>query len=149
MMLYVYEFELVKDGKHIAAFPYDFDGGTQGIDLAEVSEMAADWLRSEIEYRLMGNEEIPEATLGHEPEREGGRVVIVAVDVSLDSVKTVSASKAAEMLGVSNGRVSQMLKDQSLAGYRKGRDTFVTIDSITARLAESPKAGRPKKAAMA
>ena len=37
-MLHVYEFEVFKgqDG-WLLAFPFDFDGGTQGADLAEVS----------------------------------------------------------------------------------------------------------------
>lgn len=143
-MLYVYEFELCESEGMVVAFPFDFLGGTQGSDLAEASEMAADWLKTELEYRLMGGEDIPEATLGHDPERDGGRILLVAVDASLDTVKAVTATKAAEMLGVSRPRISQMLKAQKLIGYRKGRDTFVTVDSVNARLAESPKSGRPK-----
>lgn len=142
-MLYVYEFELFESEGWTIAFPFDFDGGTQGKDLRQAAEMAADWLKTEIEYRLMDGEDIPEATLGHEPER-GGRVLLVAVEASLDTVESVTATEAASMLGVSRPRISQMIKACQLQAFKKGRDTLVTVDSINARLAERPKAGRPK-----
>ena len=84
-MLHVYEFEVFKgqDG-WLLAFPFDFDGGTQGADLAEVSAMAADWLKLEIEFRLMDGRDIPEATFGHEPTHEDGRILLVAVEASFD-----------------------------------------------------------------
>lgn len=146
-MLYVYEFELFKEEDGwILAFPFDFNGGTQGADVAEATEMAADWLKLEIEHRLMNGEDIPEATLGHEPLREGGRILLVAIEASLDTVPAVTASEAAELLGVSRARVSQMLKAGLLKGFRKGRDSFITRYSVDARLREKPKAGRPKKA---
>lgn len=147
-MLSVYEFELFEDEGFTLAFPFDMEGGTQGRDMKEASEMAADWLKGEMEHRMMAGEPIPEATFGNEP-RRGGRVAIVAVDANLDSVETVTASGAAEMLGVSRPRVSQMLASGLLEGYRKGRSAFVTLDSVKARLAESPKAGRPRKATTA
>lgn len=147
-MLAVYEFELFEDEGFVLAFPFDFDGGTQGGDIKEASEMAADWLKGELEHRMMAGAPWPEATFGNDPEH-GGRIAIVAVDADLDSVETVAASDAAEMLGVSRARVSQMLSGGLLTGYRKGRATFVTLDSVKARLAEHPKAGRPRKAATA
>ena len=146
-MLHVYEFELFEDEGLILAFPFDFDGGTQGSTIAEATEMAADWLKLEIEHRLMNGEVVPEATLGHEPMREGGRILLVAVEASLDTVPAVTASEAAELLGVSRARVSQMLKTGQLKGFRRGRDSFITRYSVDARLREKPKAGRPKKSA--
>lgn len=144
-MLAVYEFELFEDDGFVLACPFDFDGGTQGEDIKEASEMAADWLKGEIEHRMMSGGDIPEATFGNDPQH-GGRVAIVAVSADLDSIETVAASDAAEMLGVSRPRVSQMLASGMLEGYRKGRATFVTLDSIKARLSENPRAGRPRKA---
>jgi len=143
-MLYVYEFEIVRGEKYLLALPFDFDGGTQGEDEREVSEMAADWLKAELEHRLMNNISIPKAILGHLP-REQGRILVVAVEASLDTIDAVSAAEAADMLGVTRGRVSQMCKSSLLDWYRKGRDVLVTLDSIHARLADTPKVGRPKK----
>lgn len=143
-MLYVFEFELVESEGWFVAIPFDFDGATQGASLAEASEMAADWLKTEIEYRLMNGEAVPEATLGNDP-RRGGRVLLVAVDVSLDAIEKVSAKDAALLLGVTRSRVSQMTRDGLLTSFRVGRDVYVTLDSIKARIAEKPKAGRPRK----
>lgn len=143
-MLGVYEFELVNDGELIAVLPFDFEGATQGADYAEAVEMAADWLKTELEHRVMMGEVLPEPTLGNEP-RHGGRVLLVAVEVNLDNVETVSAKDAADLLGVGRPRVSQMIKEGQLIGFKKGRDMHVTLDSIKARIAEKPKAGRPKK----
>lgn len=143
-MLYVHEFEVFEEDGVLVALPFDFDGGTQGEDTREVAEMATDWLKTEIEQRLIAGEEVPTETLGHEPSREGARVMIVAVDATLDTVDAVSASEAAGMLGVSNGRVSQMVKTRQLQGFKRGRDAYITRASIEQRLLESPRAGRPK-----
>lgn len=142
-MFAVYEFEFFEDEGLVLAFPFDLDGGTQGADVREASEMAADWLKGDIEHRLMYGVEIPEPTFGHEPQH-GGRVGVVAVEADLDSVQTVAATDAAAMLGVSRARVSQMLSSGLLVGYRKGRTTLVTLESVKARLSEAPKAGRPR-----
>lgn len=143
-MLYVYEFEVFREDGMLVAVPFDFDGGTQGRDTREIAEMAADWLKTEIEQRIMGGEPIPKETLGHEPSRDGARIMVVAVDAGLDTVDAVSAAEAAEMLGVSNGRISQMVKANQLQGFKRGRDAFVTRTSVEQRMSESPKAGRPK-----
>ena len=78
-MLHVYEFEVFEDEGVMIALPFDMDGGTQGADFAEACEMAADWLKTEMEHRAMHGLEFPEAAFGNEP-REEGRTVIVAVD---------------------------------------------------------------------
>jgi len=143
-MLYIYEFEVCQSEKYLVAVPFDFEGATQGKDEKEVVEMAADWLRLEIEHRLMNNQEIPEGTFGNSPQI-GGHILIVAIEASLDTIDAVQAYKAADMLKVSRGRVSQMISAGLLKGFRKGRDAFITVDSIDARLKDSPKAGRPKQ----
>ena len=43
------------------------------------------------------------------------------------------------MLGVTKGRVSQMVKANQLEAFRDGGTVWVTLDSIEARLAEKPK----------
>ncbi len=144
-MIFLCEFEVFKDedGFYLA-LPFGLEGGTQGLDYREACEMAVDWLECEAEGRLLAGEPIPELPIGNEPQN-GGKVILIGIDAKLENLNTVSASKAAEMLGVSRGRVSQMLANQQLLGYREGRDTFITLDSINARLEESPKAGRPRK----
>ena len=144
-MFHVYEFEVFEDEGSYLAVPFDLQGGTQGETLAEACEMAADWLRTECEFRAMRDEGFPAATFGNVP-RHGGRILLVGVDAGCDTVRKVTASEAARRLGVSPGRVTQMIAANQLEAFREGRRTWVTIDSIEARLAESHPAGRPRLA---
>lgn len=144
-MLHVYEFEIIEEAGLFVALPYDFDGGTQGATFADACEMAAEWLQVECEYRAIHDEPFPKQTFGNEP-KNGGKVVIVAVNADKDTVRKVNASRAAEILGVTKGRISQMVKANQLEAFRDGGTVWVTLDSIEARLAEKPKAGRPAKA---
>ena len=130
------------------AFPFDMEGGTQGETLEETCRMAADWLQTEMEYRAMNDEEIAKATFGNKPVHSG-QTLIVSVNAGKETVEKVSASDAARMLGVSLGRVTQMISAGLLQAFKDGHKTWVTVDSINARLDSAPKAGRPKKAAMA
>lgn len=72
-MLHVYEFEVFEDEGAMVVLPFDMDGGTQGADFAEAYEMAADWLKTEMEHRAMRGLPFPEATFGNEPREGGGR----------------------------------------------------------------------------
>lgn len=141
-MFAVYEFEFFTEDGWVVALPFGMDGGTQGTDEADAARMAADWLRGEIEHSLMTDTPMPTPTFGNLPEH-GGRIGIVAVDASLASIDSVSAAEAARLLGVTQGRISQMLASGQLEGYHVGRAAFITRASIEARIAESPKAGRP------
>ncbi|MDR1088763.1 MAG: helix-turn-helix domain-containing protein [Coriobacteriales bacterium] len=143
--MYIYEFEFFEDNGMMAAFPFGLDNhATQGIDLADAIAMAADLVKGLAEDSLLNGHELPEATFGHEPEH-GGKVFTIAVSASLDDVETMTASHAAEVLGVSRGRVSNMLRDGVLEGFRKGRDSFVTRASVEQRLKSRIRPGRPSK----
>ena len=69
----------------------------------------------------------------------------MGVEASRETVRKVPASEAARRLGVSPSRVTQMLAAGRLEGWREGRRTWVTLDSVEARLAEHPSTGRPRK----
>ena len=146
-MLHIYEFEVFEDEGMMLALPYDMDGGTQGGDFREVCENAADWLQLEMEHRAMHGELYPEATFGNEPQH-GGRNVVVAVNAGIDTVPKVLPSEAARMLGVTPGRVTQMISAGQLETVEDAGRTWVTIYSIEVRKAEQPRAGRPRKNAV-
>ena len=148
-MLHVYEFEVFDgDDGMLLAFPYDMEGGTQGEDFKEVCEMAADWLQAEMEHRAMHGLDFPEATFGNEP-KNGGRNIIVAVSADVGTVAKVLPSEAARILGVTPGRVTQMVAAGQLEAFEDAGRTWVTVASVEARIAEAPKAGRPRKATTA
>ncbi|WP_289636466.1 DNA-binding protein [uncultured Adlercreutzia sp.] len=144
-MLHVYEFEVFEgESGALLAFPYDMEGGTQGADFADACESAADWLKTEMEHRAMHGLPFPEPTFGNEP-GNGGRTVIVAVDAGKDTVPRMTAAAAARELGVTPGRVSQMVKAGQLETFEHEGRTWVTRGSVEARKEESPAAGRPRK----
>ena len=64
----------------------------------------------------------------------------------LSDVPVVTASAAAEMLGVSTARVAQLCRDGSLNSWRVGSARMVSRDSIGRRFIAKPGAGRPHRA---
>ena len=139
-MVYIYEFEVFKGEKFLLAFPYDMDGGTQGVDFKEVCEMAVDWLQMEVEHCLMHDLPMPEATFGNKPKHEDGQNIIVAVQVEKENIPRYTFAEAARQLGVTRGRVSQMVDACLLETFELHGRKWVTKYSVEARLA-----GRPRK----
>lgn len=70
----------------------------------------------------------------------------MAVSRELGDIPAVTAADAARMLGVSSARVSQLIGAGLLDSWRDGTKRMVSRASIEARLADSPKAGRPREA---
>ena len=148
MAMYVYEMEFfpIASGGFVV-YPCDeaLGGATSGDDFADAVEYAADWLRMTLEGYLMRGDSVPKAEFGHIPQQPGGRIVVLAVEASLDLIPAVTAAEAARMLGVSTARVAQMCSARRLESWKEGSRRMVTLDSINARLAECPQAGRPRK----
>ncbi len=144
--MYICEFEFVQDGDSILCWPF-FPGrtdGTQGEDFDDAVEMSADWLRGiALDYLMSGNI-VPKPTLGNAPQR-GGKILTIAVEASLSHVPAVTAAEAAELLGVSTARITQLAKAGALDSWKVGRTRMVSQDSVQLRLAEKRKAGRPRK----
>ena len=143
-MVHTYEFELYPTGGSLSAMPFDFEGEVKGRSRAEVSRKAVSLLRREIEQRLMHNSPMPKATFGNAPSHDGGIVLIASIDASVDAIDTITASEAAEKLGVSRARISQMVKAGILEGYTKGNASFITCESVQRRLNSKPRPGRPR-----
>lgn len=143
-MFFMAEFELFESEGTILALPFGLEGGTEAPTFEEAAAMAADWLRGEVEHWLMAGACPPSPTLRNEPLR-GGSVCLIGVSSSLEAIDTMTASEAAQALGVSRPRISQMIKSGRLEGFTKGHATFVTVASVRARLAAHPRAGRPRR----
>lgn len=143
-MQYTYEFEMWRGEGGWCIAPFGLPGATQGNDVEDACESAADLLRETIRDYIFRNEKPPAPTFDNEPEHGGVRVV-VSVDASLNGVEKVSAAQAAELLGVSRSRITHMISSGLLDGWKEGRNSWVTKASVDARLAAPVKAGRPKK----
>lgn len=148
IMIYIREFEFFEDEGMIVAVPFGLEGATCGSDLQDAAQMASDWLKSTIEYELIRGEHPMSGTLGNAPQN-GGKVIAIAVDCDLSRVDAVTAADAARILGVSSARVAQMCKQGLLTSWKDGSRRMVLRESVKARLADAPKAGRPSKALQA
>lgn len=144
MITRAYEFEIIKDRGFYVALPYDLEGATQGEDWDDLCIMITDWLRINLEHFDMHGIEAPKPTYGNKP-RYGGKNMLVLVSAGRETVPKMSAKEAAEKLGISPSRVSQLVNGNLLDGWREGRNVWVTIGSVEARLEEHPHAGRPRK----
>lgn len=145
-MQYTYEFEMWRGEGQWCIAPFGFDGATQGEDVSDACESAADWLRETILDCMMDGRALPAPKFNNRLQHDGVRVV-VSVDVSLDQVARMSAAEAARELGLSRPRITAMVNSGKLDGWREGRNLWVTRASVEARKAEAPKAGRPKRVA--
>lgn len=137
-------FEFVDKGERVVAFPVGLGGGTEGYDMEDAVRMAADWLRETALSYMVDDDEWPDLPLTTEPQR-GGRMAILAVEVSLDDLPAVTAAEASRMLGVSTARVAQLCRDGLLDSWKDGRTRMVSLESVETRLAEERKAGRPRR----
>lgn len=152
MARYLYEVVLIPDddGSGFVVSAPDMGGCiTQGDTVEEAIEMAADALTTSIAALLKYNDPVPTPTFGHRAPK-GGKVVAISFEADASYIiDAVSPAEAAEMLGVTRGRVSQMIKSGQLTASRGENATYVDRASIQERLTVSPKSGRPRKVAVA
>ena len=110
--------------------------------------MAADAARTYVASLMAHGDPVPSPT-AREVE---GRALMVFFEADSSYIvrgETVSAAEAARMLDVTPGRVTHMLDSGILQGYRRGRRTYVTVESIGKRMESNPGSGRPRAAARA
>lgn len=114
----------------------------QGDTFNEAVESIADGLETHLAAMLEYAMDIPEPT---KVEASDGDVVYVAVEPDEYTLKepSATASEASRMLGVTPGRVSQLIKAGRLKAKRNVGETLVTVDSIERYAAGSRAAGRP------
>ncbi len=144
-MFVIYEFELFKGEEFYIAAPFDFGGGaTQGKTLREVEQNAADWLKTSLDGYVIHEKSFPEPTYGNKPQH-GGTILLVGIETGKEFIRRMSAADAARALGVTRGRVTQLIKAGLLDTFELNGRTWVTTDSVEARLADPPRIGRPRK----
>lgn len=131
-MLYLYEVEIFKDGDFYIAVPFDFDGATEGFSKLDCLEMASDLLTTEIQDQLMHGKELAEPTVDNEPQY-GGKIYSLVIDTSLSSIPRMLKAEAARELGISQGRVSQLIKAGKLETFLYQGKEYVTKASVDAR----------------
>ena len=150
MKTYVFQALVTRgeDGAYDVTFPSLPGCLTFGDTLAEAGEQAVDAAKTYVASLLKNGDEVPDSQFI--VAADGEVPMVVAFQADSDYIvegETVSAAEAARRLAVSPGRITHMLDAGILTGYRKGRRTYVTTDSISRRLNTEPKPGRPRKTA--
>ena len=146
-----FTYEAVFERRYDGAFDVDFPDipgcSTFGDDLDDAVEMAAEVLQSFLSMMLSEDVEPPALVVRHiDDEARGAFSVLVSVDVDPDDAVPVrTTTEAAEMLGVSTGRVRQMIRAGILERRKEGRDNLITLESIERRLDNPRHSGRPRK----
>lgn len=112
----------------------------------EAIEMGIDAMKTYIAALMACGDPIPEARFGLE--RPEGLPVVLCVETDESYIvegDVVSAAQAARDLDISPSRVTHMIRDGILVGYRQGRRTYVTKESIRRRKESPGHAGRPRQ----
>lgn len=141
-MNYTYDAIIEKDGGgYSVAFPQLPEAVTFGKTRQEACKNAAEILTLILAERIEEGGEIP-------PQKRVAEVVSVNVDVSgkdIQQSKCYTVEQAAEELGISAGRVSQLANAGKLQAVKFGKKRMVTIASVNERKLNPPAANRPRK----
>lgn len=118
----------------------------QGEDYIGAIESISDGIETHLAALAECGKPIPKATV---VSADDGDVVYVYANTDGPKlgVPTISAAEAARRLGVTKGRVSQLISEGRLVAERSAAGTQVTVDSVEAYAAGNRAPGRPKKSA--
>lgn len=151
MGTYLYEVILTpgEDGGFDVSVPCLPGCFTYGDSRMEAISQAADAMKTYVASLLHHGEAVPASTPVQAPSgSESVAVFFETDDTYVVPGERMSAAEASRVLGVSPGRVTHMIESGVLDGYREGRRTWVTKESVERRLADSPRPGRPRKDAL-
>ena len=119
---------------------------TCGDNYRDAVFMAADAMKTWIAAALSEKRTLPSYEKAEAPEGcERVSLFVETEESYIVDAPVISAAQAARELGVSAGRITHMIDAGILDGYRNGRRTFVTVESVNARKIADPKPGRPKR----
>jgi predicted RNase H-like HicB family nuclease len=136
-----------EDGQYSVKFP-DFEGGTCGDGFDNAIEMAADFLWLNVSWKLDKGQPLPTAKFGRKVSN-GQRAVPVSLKFNDGAVNEewawIPAATAAELLGITTGRVRVMASKGVLPCRRMRGSIYVAREAVEARKASPPQRGRPTK----
>lgn len=141
-MNYTYDAVIERDGDGYAvSFPQFPDAVTFGATREEAARRAAEVLVLTLAELIEDGGDLP-------PQERVAEVLAVNVEVTgedIDRSKCLTIEQAAEELGITAGRVSQLASAGKLQAVTFGKRRMVTLASVADRKAHPPAASRPRK----
>lgn len=142
-MMYMYEGSIeMQAGGWLVTFPA-FPGCLgDGDTVQDACESAAISLKLVIAEYVDAGMALPRQSISEPPS------AVFAVEVTDDFIsetKCMTLKQASEELGVSQGRITQLLTSGQLEAYEAGGKRLVTIASVNRRKENPPAPHRPKK----
>lgn len=142
-MNYTYDAVIERDDDGYAvSFPQFPDAITFGATREEAARRAAEVLILTLAELIEDGGELP-------PQERVAEVLAVNVEVTgedIDRSKCLTIEQAAEELGITAGRVSQLASAGKLQAVAFGKKRMVTLASVAARKANPPAASRARAA---
>ncbi len=136
-MQFAAEFELYRSegGQGYTAEPLELKAvPAHGASRSEAMQAAHILLARIVDDAILRNEHLPEPTFCSAP-RHGGKIIYLSVERELSGVSAISASRAAEWLGISRSRVGQLCASGALESWREGPHRMVSVRSVLERAA--------------
>jgi len=145
--MFIYEATITKEDGYYHAEVEDIGAVyADGTSLEEAIKAAAETLKLVLAEYLDTGLQIPKPTF--RLSSDDAMRVAIAVEVTqefIEQSKCVSTSEAASMLGLSKGRITNMINSGVLQAVPYGKDRLVTLASINDRINNPRGAGRPRK----
>lgn len=143
-VLYTYGADLIEEDDGYSVVVPAFPGtAASGDTMKEACENAAGCLQLVIAEYVAGKRTLPEASFDAKPD------IVLCVEVTdrlIEESDYMTVTEAADELGVSPGRVSQLITKGQLDSFqRPGGQRMVSVASVAERKANPPAANRPKK----
>lgn len=139
-------FEKNELGGYSVWFPDLPECHTDGDDLNDAVNMAAEALELVVESYLDNGRELPAPSL-NAPCPKGARELVVSVEVNVEN-RLVTTHEAARLLGISDARVRQLVLGGSLLARKQAGANLVYLRSVLDRMKERPAGGRPRATAL-
>ena len=145
--MYIYDAVITReeDDSYFIDFPVFNGCFSDGETREEAVREGAEMLRLLIADYIDRGDKLPEYK-----QEKSGDVITIAVDIDsafIQETKCMTVTEAAKELGVTKGRVSQMLTSGVLQAVNTPTARLVTIASVNKRKQSKRTAGRPKQTA--
>ncbi len=126
------------DGSYYAFLPDLPACAVQADSYENALYLLADYSEETLSQMLCEGMQLPTPSYGRIGDATYSVATLVLSASDEANYRVMSALQAADTLGVSQARVSQMLKDGTLQGYKTGRDSWVYVTSVEDRLRYYP-----------